>query len=199
MWTRDLTLAVLAVSIQFGFTGPCSAQVAGSGCQGQTVAACAQKLVEIANKLVDTNKDLAKRVSSLEADVAAYKSLNDATVKALGQSTADQKSAAAASEPTVAYWEKNALTIVSGPLKLSAQTVPPEGPQGWAALHVSYGKTLKSNPVIISATGQHNDSTAGNIFDIRLDHFAIYLRQLPNGAADPANIPLYFAVYAPHD
>jgi hypothetical protein len=191
------TLAVLTVSILVVFVSICSAQVSGGGCQGQSVAACAQKMVEIANKLVDANKDLAKRVSSLEGDIAAYKSLNDAAVKALGHSMADQKSATAASEPTVAYWEKGALTVISGPLKLTARPYPPEGPNGWPALHVDYGKAFKSVPVVISSTGQRGDSTAGNIFDTRLDHFAIYLRQLPNGAADPANIPLYFAVFPP--
>jgi hypothetical protein len=199
MSIREFTVGVFVVSVQLGFAAACNAQDVNSGCQGQTVAACAQKLVEIANKLVVTNKDLAKRVSSLEADVAAYKLLNDAAVKTVGQSIADQKSAAQTSQPTVAYWEKGALTVISGGLKLSAQAVGPEGPNGWAALHVNYGKTFKSIPVIVSSTGQLGDSTIGNIFDVRLDHFAIYLRHTPNnGPADPA-IPLYFVVFAPPD
>lgn len=59
-----------------------SADEAKANCQ--KIAECAQQLVDIANKLVDENVQLTKRVVALEDDLAKYKSANDNLVKSLG-------------------------------------------------------------------------------------------------------------------
>jgi hypothetical protein len=52
----------------------------------QKVADCAQALVEVASKLTDANKELSKRVSALEDDLAKYKETNGTDLQKLNDS-----------------------------------------------------------------------------------------------------------------
>jgi hypothetical protein len=144
----------------------------------KTTLDCAQQAVEAATEANAAVQVMQKRINELEKLMIDFKN-------------------ASAFAPTTAYWDRGLISKVSGGLDLRAQAIGPQPPNGWPALRVFFGKTFNSIPLVIASTGQYKDSTIGNIIDVRQDHFDIYLRILPNGAADANNIPLYFAIFPP--
>jgi hypothetical protein len=97
---------ILLVAFAIAVSVPTSyAQSDDCGCHGMTVADCAQKLVEIANKLVDTTKDLSKRMSALDADFEKYKTANEAVVGELRSSNKSLQEQITKMSKNLGVWE----------------------------------------------------------------------------------------------